>query len=179
MGYANAQTAEPEYIFVIFETTVTRQGVETSDEHPEERRFYVSNIIALPSSDQLLLRRASKIADAYFIAAVVEPLKTKGILHAYYDDAIRINDNAVYRLDTRADVEALRKEVLDDLIGQNANIFTYNWKYGDERVGLDISRPTLFYHQAKHPLYGVGDKKQDASMAAPAAPKQKKHLRTN
>ena len=124
VGKSYAQTDEPNYVFVIFETTVTRQGVETSDANPEERRFYVSNVVAIPSADPELLRRASKLADEYFTATVVDPMKSKGILHQYYDDGIRINDNVVYRLDTRAEVEELQKKVLQELREQSANIFT-------------------------------------------------------
>lgn len=94
-GFAENTLAqdEPYYVFVIFETTVTKVGVETSDANPEERRFYVSNVVAVPSRDRSLLRKAAKSADEYFIAAVSDPLKAaKGIEHKYYDDAIRINN---------------------------------------------------------------------------------------
>ena len=152
-----AQTDEPNYVFVVFETTVTRQGVETSDAKPEERRFYVSNVVAIPSADPALLRRASKLADEYFIATVVDPLKAKGILHQYYDDGIRINNNVVYRLDTHAEVEDLQKKVLLELKEQSTNIFTFTWAYGEKMNGLETSKPTLFYHEPKKPLYVVPD----------------------
>ncbi len=40
----SARAQQNEYMnygFVVFETTVTRKGVETSDNNPQERRFYV------------------------------------------------------------------------------------------------------------------------------------------
>ena len=166
-GRSQAQTDEPNYVFVIFETTVTRQGVETSDVNPEERRFYVSNVVAIPSADPALVRRASKTADEYFTATVADPMKAKGILHQYYDDGIRINDNVVYRLDTRAEVEDLQKKTLLELKEQGANIFTFTWAYGEKTNGLDTSKPALFYHEPKKPLYEPINK--------PTPPKPKSH----
>lgn len=163
---AQAQADEPNYVFVIFETTVTRQGIETSDAEPEERRFYVSNLVAVPSEDPALLRRASRLADDYFTATVVEPMKAKGILHQYYDDGIRINDNVVYRLDTRAEVDDLQKKTLEGLKEQGANIFTFTWKFGEKPGGLEMSHPVLFYREPKKPLYGMTEKP-----ATPAVPK--------
>jgi len=115
---ALAQSDEARYVFVVFETTVTRAGVETSDANPQERRFYVSNVVAFPD-DPGTERRASKIADEYFIAAVSGPLKaTKGIEHQYYDDAIHINNSVVYRLDTKREVEELQKKTIEELKGR-------------------------------------------------------------
>src|SRR5258708_6017223 len=151
---AKAQ-ADTQYMFVIFETAVTKKGVETSDEFPEERRFYVSNIVGFSTSDQAMIRRASKIADDYFTANVVKPMEGKGIAHEYFDDGIRINDNVIYRLDTRADVEALRTKVLQDLKEQSANIFTFTWAKDQKTNGLATASPVLFYHEPKKPLYGV------------------------
>jgi hypothetical protein len=165
LAAVRAQDDEQNYAFVIFETAVTRKGVETSSENPEERRFYVSNVVEFPSSDPALFRRASKIADEYFTQTVVEPLKAKGILLEYYDDGIRINDDVVYRLDTRAEVEELRQKVLKDLKEQNVNIFTFTWVRDGTPNGTDTSRPSLFYHDPQQPLYG-------ASEMQTAAPKQ-------
>ena len=158
---ANAQTDESNYAFVVFETTVTKSGIETSDTNPEERRFYVSNVVEFPERDSYVFRHADKIADEYFTANVVEPLKAKGILHQYYDDAIRINNNVVYRLDTRAEVEDLQKQVLQELKEQNANIFTFNWTREKGAKGLETSQPTLFYHESGKPLYGVSEPKMN------------------
>jgi len=156
-GTAKAQGDEPNYAFVVFETTVTRVGVETSDKNPEERRFYVSNVVAIPSADPAVLRRASKTADEYFTATVVDPLKAKGVAHQYYDDGIRINNNVVYRLDTRAEVEELRVKTLEEIKEQSVNIFTFTWAYGEKTNGLETSHPTLFYREPKSTFYGTGE----------------------
>lgn len=181
LGATRAQDDEPNYAFVIFETAVTRKGVETSSANPEERRFYVSNIVEFPSDDPALFRRAPKIADDYFTQAVVEPLKAKGILHQYYDDGVRINNNVVYRLDTRADVEELRQKSLEELKEQNGNVFTFTWVRDDKPHGLETSSPTLFYHGPEQPLYGVGEAKTAAPKESqpPAKPPEKRRPRKN
>ena len=164
---------EPNYAFVVFETTVTQKGVETSDAHPEERRFYVSNIVAFPASDQALFRRAAKVAADYFIAAVVEPMKAKGILHQYYDDAIHINNSVVFELDTKTDVEEVRVKALQDLKEQNANVFTFTWVRGNAPGGLEMSKPVLLQHKSTQPLYGVVDQKMPPAKENGPAPKKR------
>ena len=62
---ANAQN---DWTFVRFETTVTRDGVETSDANPTERRFYISNVVQSPSN--LRSYQLPKIIDEYFTRKV-------------------------------------------------------------------------------------------------------------
>ena len=87
IGPVRAQ-GEVDYAFVVIETTVTRKGVETSDKNPEERRFYVSNIVEIPQNNKSAYRNANKSADEYFIKGVVKPMEAKGILHQYYDNDV-------------------------------------------------------------------------------------------
>ena len=162
----NAQNDYMNYGFVVFETTVTKKGVETSDANPSERRFYVSNVVEFPERDRSIFRNAGKLADEYFIANIGNPLEEKGILHKYYDDAIKINNRASY-VETRADVEDLRKKVLEDLKEQNANVFTFYWTRGKDAKGLETSKPTLLYRGSEQPLY------------MPVEPKTEKTKKTN
>ena len=154
-----AQDNNTNYAFVVFETSVTKKGVETSDKNPQEQRIYISNIVEFPNNtmnDRSVFRNAFKVADEYFIANVSKPLETKGILHQYYDDAIKINNNASY-LEIRADVEDMRKQVLENLKERNANVFTFNWTRDNKANGLETSAPTLLYRGAEQPLYGVNE----------------------
>lgn len=160
---AVVQARAADYAFVIFETAVTKKGVETSDQNPEERRFYVSNVVVFPETDPYVFRNSYKEADAYFTSAVVEPMEAKGIVHKYYDDDIRINDKVVYELKGRAEVEELQKKVLQDLKAQNANVFTFTWVRNAKTKNLETSRPTLFYHGPEQPLYGVSDTQTSAT----------------
>lgn len=154
---ARAQDNNTNYGFVVFETTVTKKGVETSDKNPAEQRIYISNIVEFPNNtmnDRSTFRNASKVADEYFIANVAKPSEAKGITHQYYDDAITINNKESY-LETRADVEAARKRVLENLKERNANVFTFNWTRDGAAGGLETSQPTLLYRGAEQPLYGA------------------------
>ncbi|BCM91251.1 hypothetical protein IAD21_03117 [Abditibacteriota bacterium] len=154
-SFAQADDKYADYAFVIFETTVTREGIETSNANPEERRFYVSNVVAFPEDDPAVFRRASKIADEYFTATVVEPMKAKGILHQYYDDGVRINNNVVYGPNGRGEVEDLRKKTLEELKEQTGNTFTFNWTRTEKPNGLETSKPALYHRNEEEPLYGV------------------------
>jgi hypothetical protein len=158
-GNARAQNDYTNYGFVVFETTVSQKGVEASDKNPSERRFYVSNVVEFPERDRSIFRNAYKIADEYFIANVVKPSEAKGILHKYYDDGIKINNSASY-VETRADVEDLRKQILEDLKRQNANVFTFYWTRDKDTKGLETSKPTLFNRGSEQPLYGAGETKK-------------------
>lgn len=150
-GAARAQAEYTNYAFVVFETTVTRSDVQTSDANPAERRFYVSDVVEFPERDRSIFRNAAKIADEYFIANLVEPLAAKGIVHRYYDDAIKINNRASY-VETRADVEDLRARVLEDLKQQNANVFTFHWTRDQTAKGLAATAPALFRRGPEQPL---------------------------
>ena len=43
-------TATGDWFFVVVETQVHMKNVEIDDEHPEERRWYISNVTVLPDS---------------------------------------------------------------------------------------------------------------------------------
>lgn len=165
-GIAQAQSDSTHYAFVVFETSVTKKGSETSDRNPQEQRIYISNIVEFPSNtmnDRSIFRNAFKVADEYFIANVVNPLEAKGIVHQYYDDAIKINNRESY-LDTRALVEEARARVLENLKERNANIFTFNWTRDASAKGLETSQPTLLYRGAEQPLYGVSEPKNSKAI---------------
>ncbi len=156
VGASGIARAQSNYAFVVFETTVTKKGVETSDKNPEEQRIYISNIVEFPNNsmnDRSTFRNAFKVADEYFIANVSKPLEAKGILHQYYDDAITVNNKESY-LDTRALVEEARTRVLENLKERNANVFTFNWTRDGAANGLETSQPTMLYRGAEQPLYG-------------------------
>lgn len=156
-GIVRAQDEYMNYGFVVFETTVSRKDVQTSSDTPSERRFYVSNVVEFPERDRAVFRNARTIADQYFIANVVEPLEAKGILHKYYDDGIKINNDASY-VETRTEVEDLRKQVLENLKQQNANVFTFYWTRDKNAAkGLETSKPELFNRGSEQPLYMPGE----------------------
>ena len=172
-GIAMAQN-QSVYTFVVFETTVTQKGVETSDAHPQERRFYVSSIVEFTENDPSVERNASKIADNYFTATVVKPLEAKGILHQYYDDAIHMNDGVVYRLDTKADVEEVRQKAFERLKNMDVNVFSFTWDRTKGTMGLEDSKPVLIAHNPEQPLYGYPAPKAPVKPETPAKPAAKR-----
>jgi hypothetical protein len=139
--------------FVVIETTVTRQGIKTSSANPEERRFYVSDVIEFPDNPQLY-RKADELVDEYFVKTVVEPMKAKGILLTYYMQDVKIDNGAVYTPATKAEAEELRKKTLEELKEMSANVFTFTWQYGKQSKGLETASPKLFFHDPEKPLYG-------------------------
>ena len=142
-----------DYAFVVIETTVTRKGIETSDKNPEERRFYISNIVEIPLRDTSAYRNANKSADAYFTKGVVEPMEAKGIVHKYYDENVVVNANKSYVSETREVADENFKETLAGLKEQNANVFTFTWNYGKIPDGLETTQPKLLTHGKEQPLY--------------------------
>lgn len=72
-----AQDDSTDYAIVVFETTVTKKGVETSDANPQKQRIYISNIVELPNNsmnDRAVFRDGYKVADEYFISNISNPL---------------------------------------------------------------------------------------------------------
>ena len=145
---ANAQN---DWTFVRFETTVTRDGVETSDANPTERRFYISNIVQSPGN--LRSYQLPKIIDEYFTANVVEPFKAKGITHQYYDSDVDMDCGSVLGAKDKADAEEKLAKCIEDTKEQDRiTIYTFNWTFGDAR-GLETTQPTLIFRSKDSPNY--------------------------
>jgi hypothetical protein len=150
--FAMAAAAQEENVFVVIRVAASRADIETSSEKPREVRFYISNVVNLPNSGRAF-RDARDSASDYLLKSVIEPLKAKSIMHeTFYDDAVKINDGYILSGLSKEDAEAKRAEALAAYKEQWGNIYTFNWAYG-QTVGLDISKPTLFYHNPEVPVY--------------------------
>jgi hypothetical protein len=153
LGFFAASALAQEYVFVTIRTAAYRADMETSSEKPQEVRFYISNVVSLPDSGRSF-RDAGSSAEDYLMKSVIEPLKAKGILHAtFYDDAVKVNDGFILSGLTKEQAEEKRKEVVESYKEQWGNIYTFNWAYGQNNAGLDVSKPTLFYHNPEVPVY--------------------------
>lgn len=175
-AFGAAQAQDTNYAFVVFETSVTKKGIETSDQNPQEQRIYISNIVEFPNNtmnDRSTFRNAFKVADEYFIANISKPLEEKEILHKYYDDAITVNNRESY-LDTRELVEEARQRVLENLKERNANVFTFNWTRDSNANGLEASQPTLLYRGKEQPLYGATETPKTTPVKTNVKPLTKK-----
>jgi hypothetical protein len=143
-------TATGDWFFVVVETHVHQKGVETSDAHPEERRWYVSNVVVLPAN--IADYSAKKKAGEYFDTNVVEPAKARGILVDYYDDEMQINGGSVIRVDSRAQAEEMRTKDIADHKEQGGNIYSFELVFGPAK-GEETSKPKLIYRNKDQPNY--------------------------
>ena len=149
-GAAAIGKADGDWFFVVVETHVHQKGVETDNEHPEERRWYISNLVALPAN--IPDYSAKKKAGEYFDANVVEPAKTRGILVDYYDDEMQINGGSVIRVDSRAQAEEMRTKDVADRKEQGGNIYSFELVFGPAK-GEETSKPKLIYRNKEQPSY--------------------------
>jgi hypothetical protein len=149
-GAAATGKADGDWFFVVVETHVHQQGVETSSEHPEERRWYMSNVVALPGN--IRDYSAKKKVGEYFDANVVAPAKTHGIVVDYYDDEMQINGGSVIRVDSRAQAEEMRNKDIADRKEQGGNIYSFELVFGPAK-GEETSKPKLIHRNKEQPNY--------------------------
>ena len=136
--------------FVVVETQVHQQSVETSSEHPEERRWYISNVAMLPANIPDYSNK--KTVGEYFDRNVVEPAKARGILVDYYDDTLQINGGSVIRVDSREQAEEMRNKEIADIKERGGNIYSFELVFGPSK-GEETSKPKLIYRSKQQPNY--------------------------
>ena len=148
---ATASTkADTEWFFVVIETHVNAKNVEPSDEHPEERRWYVSNVAALP--DSIPSYSAPKKVNEYFDRNVVSPAEKRGFVVEYYDQESQINGGSVLAIESRQQAEEMRKKDIEDRKEQGGNIYSFNLVFGPAKEE-ETSQPGLIYRDKKQPNY--------------------------
>jgi hypothetical protein len=145
-----------DWFFVVVETRVHEdKPVEAGDEPPEERRWYISSVVALP--ENIPDYSAQKKVGEYFDANVVEPAKKAGVVIEYFDQELQINGGSVIRVDSRAEAEEMRNKDLADRKEQGGNIYSFNISFGPSK-GEETSQPRLLFRDKKQPNY-AGSKK--------------------
>jgi hypothetical protein len=149
---ANGKTTG-DWFYVVVETHVHQQAVETSSEHPEERRWYISNVVTLP--ENIPDYSAKKKAGEYFDANVVAPAKTHGLVVDYYDDELQINGGSVIGVDSREQAEEMRKKEIEDRKEQGGNIYSFEIVFGTTK-GEETSKPKLIHRNKDQPNYEGG-----------------------
>ena len=150
-GAAATGKADSDWFFVVVETHVHQKAVETSSEHPEERRWYISNVVALPANIPDYSNK--KKAGEYFDRNVVEAAKTHGIVVDYYDQELQINGGSVIRVDSRAQAEEMRTKDVEDRKEQGGNIYSFELVFGPAAKGEETSKPKLIYRNKEQPNY--------------------------
>ena len=147
---AAGHNPETDWFFVVVETHVHDKAVEVSSEHPEERRWYISNVVALPAN--IPSYSDKKKAVEYFDTNVVAPAEKRGIVVECYDQDLQINGGSVIAVGSREQAEEMRKKDVEDRREQGGNIYSFNFTFGPAK-GEETSQPRLIYRDKKQPSY--------------------------
>jgi len=149
---AAALHADAVYQFVEIETTVHLVGVETSSEHPEERRWYMSTVIVQPE-DVPTYSLVQKKFIPYFNANVMDPAEKRGIAIDYDDQGVKLNGDVSYaNYATRAEAIEQRDKEIEYRKGQGGNIYEFTIDFNSPR-GEATSKPKLIYRDKEQPNY--------------------------
>lgn len=140
------------YQFVEVETTVSLKGVETSSEHPEERRWYFSVVMAQPESVPTY-SLIKKLFIPYFDKNIVEPAEKRGVVIEYYDENMKLNGDVSYaNYATRAETEEALKKEMEYRKEQGGNIYSFEIDLKDPK-GEATSKPKLVHRDKEQPNY--------------------------
>lgn len=145
--------ANTVYLFVEIETTVHRAGVETSSEHPNERRWYLSNVVVQPEDVPTYSLIKQKIMP-YFSRNVMDPAEKRGILIDYGEQDVRLNGESSYaNYTSREQAEEQRNKAIEYRKGQSGNIYSFELNFEPSRGGEESSKPRLIYRDKEQPNY--------------------------
>lgn len=145
----NGNTA---YLFVEIETTVHRKGVETSSDNPNERRWYMSNVIIQPEDVPTYSLIKQKIMP-YFSRNVMDPAETRGILIDYGEQDVRLSgEGSLANYETREEAEAQRDKEIEYRKRNSGNIYSFTLLFGPAK-GEETSKPKLIYRDKDQPNY--------------------------
>ena len=140
------------YQFVEIETTVHLKDVETSSEHPEERRWYMSNVIVQPE-DTPTYSLVQKKYIPYFNANVMDPAEKCGVSIDYDDQGVKLNGEVSYaNYATREEATEQRNKEIEYRKGQGGNIYEFTIDFNSPKVEA-TSKPKLIYRDKEQPNY--------------------------
>ncbi len=152
VGARASHNANTVYLFVEIETTVHRAGVETSSANPNERRWYVSNVIVQPEDVPTYSLIKQKFMP-YFSRNVMDPAEKRGILIDYGEQDVRLNGESSYaNYESREQAEEQRNKMIEYRKGQSGNIYSFEFVDGPAK-GEETSKPKLIYRDNGQPNY--------------------------
>lgn len=150
---AKAARLDAAYLFIEVETKVYRKGVEISSENPEERRWYMSNVVDQPEDVPTYSLIKQKVMP-YFSHNVMEPFEARGFSLDYGDEDVKLNGDVSYaNYATRAEAEEQRNKEIEYRKGQSGNIYSFELVWGATK-GEEVSKPKLIYRDKQQPNYG-------------------------
>jgi len=149
---SKAPKANTVYQFVEIETTVHVAGVETSSAHPNERRWYISNVIVQPEGTPTysLVKQSFM---PYFSRNVMDPAEKRGILIDYGGQDVKLNGDVSYaNYETRAEAEDQRNKDIEYRKNQSGNIYSFEIDFRSPK-GEETSKPKLIYRDKEQSNY--------------------------
>jgi hypothetical protein len=150
---AASQPRDTTWFFVEVETKVTRKGVETSSENPEERRWYMSTVAVLPDDVPSYSLVKKKIIP-YFNRNVMDPFEARGFALDYYDQNVKLSgENTQVDYATKEEAEEVRNKEIEYRKGQGGNIYSFELDFSSSK-GEETSKPKLIYRDKGQPNYG-------------------------
>lgn len=150
-GAALTRKANTVYLFVEVETTVHRKA-DTGHDDPQERRWYISNVVVQPEDVPDYSLCKLKILP-YLISNLVDPAEKRGIVIDYYDNDVRLNGETSYaNYATRGEAEEVRTKDIEYRKDQGGNIYSFELVFGQTK-GEETSKPKLIYRDQKQPNY--------------------------
>lgn len=165
---AVVERADAAWLFVEVETTVHRKGIETDSDNPEERRWYISNVVAQPEDVPTYSLVKQKIMP-YFSRNVMDPFEARGFSLDYGDEDVRLNgESSVANYASRAEAEEARGKEIEYRKGQSGNIYSFELVFGSAK-GEETSKPKLIYRDKEQPNY----ERQHSKLRGPETPATK------
>lgn len=140
------------YCFIEVEAACYRKGEEISERNPQERRWYISNVVIQPDdvADYSLIK---KVYQPYFSRNVMDPVEARGIALDYSDQDIRLNgESSRANYETKAEAETARNEAIDYRKGQSGNIYSFEIDLNNPK-GEATSKPKMIYRDKEQPSY--------------------------
>jgi hypothetical protein len=151
-GASITRRANTAWHFVEIETTVHRVGVETSSDDPQERRWYISNVLIQPEDVPTYSLVKQKIIP-YFSSTVMDPAEARGIAIDYGEQDVRLNGESSFaNYATREEAEKERESAIQYRKDQSGNIYSFELVYGPAK-GEETSKPKLIYRDKEQPNY--------------------------
>jgi hypothetical protein len=151
-GAAATHLPNTVYLFVEIETTVHVDGVPTSSEHPNERRWYFSNVIVQPEDFPTYSLIRKKFMP-YFSRNVMDPAEKRGILIDYGEQDVRLNGETSYaNYEARAQAEEQRNKEFELRKNQSGNIYSFEMDFTSPK-GEETSKPRLIYRDKEQRNY--------------------------
>jgi hypothetical protein len=140
------------YLFVEVEAKVYRKDVSISSEHPAERRWYISSVVAQPLDVPTYSLIKQKIMP-YFSRNVMDPFEARGFSLDYGEQDVRLNGESSYaNYESRERAEEARDKEIEYRKGQSGNIYSFELVFGPAK-GEETSKPKLIYRDTEQANY--------------------------